>query len=137
MRGSKNGVEKKLRDENRHLLDIGGDTVHVVNNAVKKFCSTYLQDFCKFLFYDLCDSPKAKDIFYPLMGLRPKVVLRPISSRFLQMLGVSEQFLELQNPIFLYYSSFLTPSEDTKEIQDIIEEIYSTNNIAEEARTAI
>ncbi|KAL8623225.1 hypothetical protein ACOMHN_041917 [Nucella lapillus] len=53
------------------------------------------------------------------------------------MLGVSERFLELQDPIFLYYSSFLTPSEDTKEIQDIIEEIYSTNNIAEEARTAI
>ena len=35
MRGEKNCVEKKLRDVNKSLLDISGDTVHMINNAAK------------------------------------------------------------------------------------------------------
>ncbi len=37
MRGVQNGVERKLRTEIPHLLDIGGESVHHVHNAGKAF----------------------------------------------------------------------------------------------------
>ena len=37
MRGVQNGVERKLRTEIPHLLDIGGESVHHAHNAGKAF----------------------------------------------------------------------------------------------------
>ncbi|GFR88745.1 hypothetical protein ElyMa_000777000 [Elysia marginata] len=37
LRGVKTGLEAKMRAKNQHLLDISRDTVHMVNNAAKKF----------------------------------------------------------------------------------------------------
>lgn len=35
MRGTRGGVETLCRQENAYLLDISGDTVHMINNAAK------------------------------------------------------------------------------------------------------
>ena len=49
---SKTGVEKRLRDEIPHLLDVDGDLVHHVHNAAKVLCTTFAHDkkvsgFCR------------------------------------------------------------------------------------------
>ncbi|RXN32849.1 splicing factor 3B subunit 2-like protein [Labeo rohita] len=42
MRGSKNGLEKKIRDRRApHLLDIDGDSCHHLHNASKKLCCPF------------------------------------------------------------------------------------------------
>lgn len=42
MRGSKNGLEKKIRDRRaRHRLDIDGDSCHHLHNASKKLCCPF------------------------------------------------------------------------------------------------
>ena len=53
MRGSKNGLEIKIRRENQeHLLNIDGDICHHVHNACKKFCAPFKGELEK-LFIDL------------------------------------------------------------------------------------
>ena len=52
MRGSKNGVEQKLRGSAPQLLDVDGDSCHHIHNATKRFCSVF--DYhCEGLFKDL------------------------------------------------------------------------------------
>ena len=73
MRGVKKGVEARIREENPNLLDVSGDTVHMVNNAAKAFFEP-IEDFCSVqslagqIFYDI-DSPKCKAIFQELQNL--------------------------------------------------------------------
>ncbi|KAL8559602.1 hypothetical protein ACOMHN_008313 [Nucella lapillus] len=62
MRGKKGGLETLIRDEQPHLLDVHGDTVHIVSNAAKEFCkpfSNYLEGFASDVYYDFKLSPKA------------------------------------------------------------------------------
>lgn len=40
MRGSKNGVEARLREQAPHMLDIDGDTCHHAHNAAKSLTKT-------------------------------------------------------------------------------------------------
>ena len=42
MRGKKSGLETKLREKAPNMLDIGGDTCHVIHGAVKRFCDPFL-----------------------------------------------------------------------------------------------
>lgn len=49
MRGVRRGVEALIRKKNPNLLDISGDTIHMVNNAAKTLLSNVdseMQDFC-------------------------------------------------------------------------------------------
>ena len=49
MRGKKTGLESQARKENPYLLDISGDTVHMVSNAAKALMSPFsseVEDFC-------------------------------------------------------------------------------------------
>ena len=42
MRGSKSGLETRLRQEKAsHLLDIDGDTCHHIHNATKVMCNPF------------------------------------------------------------------------------------------------
>ena len=42
MRGKKSGLERRLREEAPIMLDIGGDTCHVIHGAGKRFCDVFL-----------------------------------------------------------------------------------------------
>ena len=42
MQGKKSGLETKLREKASNMLDIGGDTCHVIHGAVKRFCNPFL-----------------------------------------------------------------------------------------------
>ena len=56
MRGAKAGVEALLRAENKHLLDVAGDTVHTVNNAAKLISSGFdnlVEDIAQQIYFEL------------------------------------------------------------------------------------
>lgn len=64
----------------------------MVNNVAKALLSDVddtIQSLCSDKFYDIEESPKVKQIFHELQTLMnigiPKHLIRPISSRFLQM----------------------------------------------------
>ena len=52
MRGSKTGVEVRLKEMAPHLLDIDGDISHTINNAAKKFTKPF-GNYLEQLFGDL------------------------------------------------------------------------------------
>ena len=41
MRGKKFGLETKLSEKALNMLEIGGDTCHVIHGAVKRFCDPF------------------------------------------------------------------------------------------------
>ncbi|XP_062386970.1 unconventional myosin-XV [Sardina pilchardus] len=95
MRGKRSGVETQIRQQNESLLDISGDTVHMVSNAAKALLSpfkNFVEDFCTDVYYDIEKFPKQKELFGEFQSLlhmkSSKSLIRPISSRFLQMLEV-------------------------------------------------
>lgn len=117
MRGVKGGVEVLLRDTNKHLLDISGDSVHTIVNAAKELFKPfegYIEAVASDIYYDIEKSPKAKDLLLEiqsLLGTSVLHVLRPCPSRFLQMLDITERLHKLMDPLRLYYFAFLTKEE--------------------------
>lgn len=125
VRGNKGGVETLLRNVNPSLMDVAGDTVHVVSNAAKvlfKPFSAYVEGVCSDLYYDSEKSPKAKELFIEVQGLLRVVcnsknarnalhVLRPCPSRFLQMLAVTDRLVKVMDAVRIYYFAFLDPTE--------------------------
>lgn len=69
MKGENNGVEEKLRAmKDSNLLNVGGDTVHQVDNAMKTFFKPQdkeygISSFASKVYYDIEDSRKAKHFF--------------------------------------------------------------------------
>ena len=76
------------------------------------------------IYYDVDESPRARAFFEELQSLlgrrahgRSKGVLRllrPISSRFLQLATVCDRLSDLWDTLIVYYFSFLQPSERIK-----------------------
>ena len=100
---------------------MSGDTVHMMNNVAKTLLNAVdknVQLFCSDLYYDIEESPKVKQLFHDLQNLMnvktPKHLIRPISSRFLQMLDVSGRVVELTDILTVYYYSFLSEEEKTQ-----------------------
>lgn len=122
MRGVRGGVEALIREKNPNLLDISGDTVHMVSNAAKVLLTKVddgLQAFCLDMYYDIEQSPKVKYLFQEVQSLlnittAAKRLIRPITSRFLQMKEVTARVVSLLDPLTVYYYSFLTEEEKTK-----------------------
>ena len=91
MRGIKGGVETLARQANQNLLDIGGETVHLVHNAASHFFAVMEKEFLPLqalasdLFYDIEDSsPKASSLFQEvqrLLGTKERKLMRPIANR--------------------------------------------------------
>ena len=118
MRGVKGGVEALIREKNPSLMDISGDTVHMVNNVSKTILNqvdSTVQDLCSDIYYDIEESPKVRSIFQEVQGLlnngHVKQIIRPISSRFLQMLDVCDRVVDLSDSLTVYYYSFLSEYE--------------------------
>lgn len=120
MRGKKSGVETLIRRENPALLDISGDTVHMVSNGAKALFAPFagfVEDFCRHVYCDIEKFPKQKEHFselQSLLHLEPKSLIRPIHTRFLQMLDVCNRVHELLDPLIVHYHSILAPAEKHK-----------------------
>ena len=120
MRGKKSGVETQARRENPSLLDISGDTVHMVLNAAKALLDPFqgfVEEFCSDVYYDIQKFPKQKEIFsefQSLLHLENKSLICPISNRFLQMLEVCNRVREIMDPLIVHFDGFLSPQEQHK-----------------------
>ncbi|KAI8777450.1 hypothetical protein BgiBS90_021653 [Biomphalaria glabrata] len=127
MRGAKNGVEAIIKKANPCLLDVSGDTVHMINNAAKAFFVpvedlSNFQTFASNIYYDIEDSPKARDIFREVQEMlygKPRTIFRPIANRFLQMKEVCDRLDELWDSLFIYYYGFLSTLERAKYKTDL------------------
>ena len=144
MRGVRSGVEARIRKErNQYLLDINGDTVHIVSNAAKAFCQPFGQlteNFSSDVYYDLEKSPKQKELFAELQTLmnysKTKPLVRPISSRFLQMIEVTSRLSELLDPLVVYYYSFLAVADKVGHENDL-NKILKKHLVSNEAKARI
>lgn len=120
MRGKKAGLEAQVRKENPHLLDISGDTVHMVANSARAMLSPFKSEIeysCSDLYYDIEKSPKQKEIFsefQSLLHLPPRSLIRPISNRFIQMLEVCNRLNDLLDVLVVHYYHVLDPNEKHK-----------------------
>ena len=116
MRGKKSGVETRIRKDNPNLLDVHGDTVHIVNNAAKKFATVLggdLELLASNVFYDIQNKNKQlfNDIRSRLDVGTPRSLIRPISSRFLYMGSVCNCLKSLLAPLTLFYGGMLSNKE--------------------------
>ena len=120
MRGKRSGVETQIRQQNKSLLEISGDTVHMVSNSAKALLSpfkNFIEEFCMDVYYDIEKFPKQKELFgefQSLLHMKKKSLIRPISSRFLQMLEVCNRLRELLDPLVVHYFCFLSPHDQRK-----------------------
>ena len=157
MRGIKGGVEALIREKNPQLLHISGDTVHMINNVAKTMMTSVddgIQALCSDLFYDIAESPKVKQLFHELQVLmnakKSKHLIRPISSRFLQMIDVSNRVMEMLDYLTVYYYGFLEEEEKStyrysiRNLYSAIINIYvfcvlifSDHQVSDEAQAAI
>lgn len=144
MRGVKTGLETKIRGLNKHLLDVSGDTVHMVNNAAKKFFFGLdklfsVSELASDVFYDIEDSPKARELFGQLQMLifkKKLTLIRPMPTRFLQMKDVCDRLVKLMDGLKLFYSSFLNEQEKTLQKQ-IHEGIFTKFEMSVDDKTAV
>lgn len=70
MRGEKGGVETLIREKNGLLLDISGDTIHMLSNVAKtlmKSTDQGIQNLCSNIYYDIEKSPKVREILCQIM----------------------------------------------------------------------
>lgn len=143
MRGKKQGVETQIRTLHPSLLDVSGDTLHMVNNTVKKFFSIIdsffdVQSLASDVYYDIEYSPKVRSLFGQVLSIlcpdkAAKSIIRPISNRFLQMNTVADRFIDLWDGIWVYYSAFLT-LEERKQYAGKVKAVLDKWKVPEEKR---
>ncbi|XP_073672222.1 uncharacterized protein [Paramisgurnus dabryanus] len=117
MRGSKNGLEKLIRDRRApQIIDIDGDSCHHVHNASKKFCSPF-EHWVEGLLSDLhTDHRWSADMrdglreISIILGIHASRSERYIPHRWLSVLDVSldtlrmwDAFVILSHPGVGYY----------------------------------
>ena len=84
MRGKKSGLETELREKAPNMLDIGGDTCHVIHSTVKRFHDPFL-DFVEKALDDLNAHTKfssdIKDYLQEMFFVEPSL-LNSITTHF-------------------------------------------------------
>ena len=142
MRGSKSGVELRLREKAPHLLDIDGDTCHHVHNTVRQFCKPF--DYhVEGLFGDLHSDFKWStdlqgwlDEICLMLGLKFTMPDRFISHRWLSVLDVSISTLRLIDAYTVFYYGFLG-KDDRRTYLALLCAIYHKRSVSSEARERI
>lgn len=79
MRGKKTGLETQARKENPDLLDISGDTVHMMTNATEALRSPCSSEVEAALMYIITEGGFSE--FQSLLHLPPKSLIRPINNK--------------------------------------------------------
>lgn len=143
MRGSKNGLEKKIRDRRApQLLDIDGDSCHHLHNASKRFCSPF-ERWVEALLSDLHTDHKwsadMKDGLREICSILGIFFSRPvcyIPHRWLSVLDVSLDTLRMWDALVMFYYAFLS-SEDKRTYEDVVNAVLQKRGVQEAGRTRI
>ena len=145
MRGSKNGVEEKLRTQAPHLLDIDGDICHHIHNASKKFCEPF-ELWCEGLFKDLyVDFKYSTDLrdslseICEILGVTFTMPERFLSHRWLSCYDVAVSTSHLWDSYKLFYTAFLPKSEQNlyANVKNAIFRKYSVSKHAKDVINGI
>ena len=141
MRGAKSGVEARIKEKNPHMMDISGDTVHMINNSANAMFDEIeafhpIQPVLCSIYFDIQDSPKMKSLFnsvqHILLGQSGCTlsILRPLPTRFLQIHEVAERILKLWDVLWIYYYGTLT-AEEKKDYKKQLLSLFSKYDIDE------
>ena len=143
MRGSKNGVEIKIRSNKaEHLLDIDGDTCHHIHNASKKFSkpfNNWVENFHTSLFNDIKWSTDLRDYLKEicfLIDIKFTMPERFISHRWLSCYDVSLSNLVKLDAYSIFYFGFLTADNKDK-YKHILDDVYRRRKVSEQAKEVI
>ena len=142
MRGSKSGVETRIREKAPHLVDIDGDVCHHVHNGAQKFCHPFehwLEAMFNTIHMDFYWSAELRDSLMRMCELLSVKYTTPqkfINHRWLSAYDNSINTIRMFDVYMLFYYSFVEP-QDKCLYKDIIEEIYCRRNVSVPCRRAI
>ena len=143
MRGSKSGLEVRLRSEKApHLLDIDGDSCHHVHNAAKEFLKPF-EYWIERLYSDLhtdfkwsVDLRDALASICEIIGLKFTMPERFISHRWLSVYDTTVSNHRLMDAYTIFYYSFLTKDDKVLYVSHIAH-IYYHRKVSKEAQSEI
>lgn len=143
MRGSKNGLEKKIRGEkNPSLLDFDGDACHHIHNASRKLAPAFEhepEDLFGCLFRDHRYSADHRELLLELchiLGIKPTVPERFVNHRWLSALACCETALRLWDALSLFYFPHLSEG-DQGVYRPVMREIMCAHKLKMEAKQRI
>ena len=143
MRGSKAGLEVRIRDEkNAELLDIDGDICHHIHNSSQRLCQPFnklLEDLFSDLFNDHRYSIDLREMLHTvctLLGIKFTVPERFLNHRWLSAYDCALSTKRLWDAYQVFYYAFLS-QEDKLLYRAVILGIIRERNVSVEARQKI
>ena len=144
MRGSKSGLEKRLRNSVApHLPDNDGDICPHIHNIVKKFTTTFgnfLEKLLQDIFRDFHLSSDLlqhlKEICYYL-GLTFRVRSNYISVRWLLVYDACMEFLYLRDAYHIFYHSFTFTYNSSSRKKKVMDRIFKKLNLSHSSQEEI
>ena len=143
MRGVKNGLETKLRDQVApNLLDVDGDACHHVHNAAKKFTKVfdrYLETLYRDIYNDFKWSEDLKVVLEDLckhLGITYRQPEMYAATRWLSVYEITISNIYRFDVLVVLYHSFLS-DDDSKLYKSRLDTIYTRRKVTEESKKAI
>lgn len=142
MRGAKSGVEVQLRKLAPNLLDIDGDTCHHAHIAAQNFCKPFgghIETLLRHLHTEFKWSLELKEKFFEIctvLGIKPTTPARYVPHRWLSILDVSVDTIRLYDAYWVYFFSFVRPSD--KDVYDeVLVDILNKANVTDEGKNTV
>ncbi|GBN25381.1 hypothetical protein AVEN_143893-1, partial [Araneus ventricosus] len=142
MRGSKSGLEARIREKTTHLLDIDGDSCHHIHNSAKKLCKPFKGHVEKYLtdvFNDFKWSPDQKECCSEIcliLGIKFTAIENMVPFRWLSCYDVSLSHLRILDALSILYFAFI-PHSDKSIYFSILAGIYLEKNVSSEGKARI
>ena len=142
MRGSKNGLEIRLRKKAPQLLDIDGDSCHHIHNACKRVCKPFdyhVEGLVRDMFNDFKWSSDLREFLSEICTcLRIKFTSPEcyVATRWLSVLDVTIDTLRLLDAYTIFYHAFLNRADRDLYLH-LFMEIYRRKNVSQESRKSI
>lgn len=133
MRGAKSGVVVRLKKEHGFsgLVDVGGCSLHHIHNVAKHACESsklglsveaLVRDiYCHFK-YCAREQDRLENICADFEEIKKLVFLRPVGTRWLQILSVVERLLGMFPPLKRYFAETKPNGSNFKSIKDTLQD---------------
>lgn len=139
MRGKKSGLETRMREKARHLLDIDGDAVHHAHNAAKAFAKPF-QYFLEGLFKDIHtdfqwsdDLRKILEKICDIIGVKYTMPERFLGHRFLSAHTLAVDTQRLFDAFTLFYFAFIKDKKEVERYRYIYQEVLKRKDVSEKS----